>query len=59
MFDVFVLLLVAYSCVSNILFIAFSVDDSSTTIGVIYWMVEIVFYTDFILNWLSGYRDED
>lgn len=58
-FNIWVLLLVAYSCISNILFIAYEVDDTSISLVSIYWVVEIFFYLDFILNWFSGYRDED
>ena len=59
MFDIWILLLVAYSCISNILFIAYSVDDSGTTLVIIYWFVEIFFYLDFCLAWFSGFRNED
>lgn len=59
LFDVWILFLVAYSCSSNILFIAYSIDNSSLTHTIIYWFVEIFFYIDFIFTWLSGYRNED
>ena len=59
MFDIWILLLVAYSCISNILFIAYSVDDSGTTLVIIYWFVESFFYLDFCLAWFSGFRNEE
>lgn len=59
LFDVWILFLVAYSCSSNILFIAYSIDNSSLTHTIIYWFVEIFFYIDFIFTWFSGYRNED
>lgn len=59
MFDIWILLLVAYSCISNILFIAYDIDDSVKTIQILYWIVEVNFYLDFLLCWFAGYKDED
>lgn len=55
-FDVFILFLVAYSCSSNILFITFPIERS-LGFEVIYWIVEVFFYLDFLLNWFQGYED--
>lgn len=50
LFDVFILFLVAYSCSTNILFIAFPIE-MSIYFEVIFWIVEVFFYIDFLLNW--------
>jgi hypothetical protein len=57
-FDVIVLLLVGYSCVTNIYYVAFS-QPTSNLANIIYWVVEIFFYLDFILNFFQGYRNAD
>jgi hypothetical protein len=48
-FDVIVLILVGYSCVTNIYYVAFS-QPTSNLATIIYWVVEIFFYLDFVLN---------
>lgn len=58
MFDVWILLLVGYSCISNIYFTAFSVEKTTLT-AVVFWIVEVFFYFDFLFSWFQGYRDEE
>ena len=58
LFDVWILLLVGYSCISNIYFTAFSVEKTAIT-GIIFWIVEVFFYFDFIFSWFQGFRDEE
>lgn len=55
MFDVFVLLLVGYSCCWNIFYFAFPIDPAPL---LDYWnlIVEIIFILDFILNFFQGFR---
>jgi hypothetical protein len=57
-FDVWILLLVGYSCISNIYFTAFSVEKD--LIGeLIFWAIEVNFYFDFGLSWFMGFRDDE
>lgn len=55
-FDVFVLLLVAYSCIYSILNVTFPIQQSDQLL-VVYWVVETFFYMDFLLSFFQGYRD--
>ena len=55
-FDVWILMLVGYSCITNIYFTAFSVDKTLED-EIIFWIVEIFFYFDFIFSWFQGFRD--
>ena len=55
-FDVWILFLVGYSCSTNILFISFPIE-MVIAFDVIYWIVEIFFYMDFIFNWFQSYTD--
>lgn len=55
-FDVFVLLLVAYSCINSMLNVTFIIVQTRE-LYVIYWVVESFFYLDFILSFFQGYRD--
>lgn len=57
-FDVWILLLVGYSCISNIYFTAFSVEKTMSD-EIIFWTVEIFFYFDFAFSWFMGYRDTE
>ena len=59
MFDIWILLLVSYSCISNILIIAYNVDDSSMGLFILYWICEVNFYLDFMMSWFSGYKEEE
>jgi len=58
MFDVFILMLVGYSCITNLYVTAFSVDKT-TSDEVIFWIVEVFFYFDFGFTWMMGYRDPE
>lgn len=49
-FDVVILVLVAYSCITNILFITLPISRSYF-FEVIFWIVELFFYFDFVMNW--------
>ena len=55
-FDVWILFLVAYSCSTNILFISFPMEVNRA-FDVVYWIVEVFFYVDFIFNWFQSYTD--
>ena len=49
-------MLVGYSCITNIYFTAFSVEKTMVD-EIIFWIVEIFFYFDFIFSWFQGFRD--
>lgn len=55
-FDVFVLLLVAYSCITSLLNATFQIVQSDA-MNAIYWVVESFFYLDFIFSFFQGFRD--
>lgn len=55
-FDIFILVLVMYSCITTILFITFPIERS-VIFEAISVFVETFFYFDFILNWFQGYED--
>jgi hypothetical protein len=57
-FDVFILLLVAYSCITNLYVTAFSVEKTESD-EYIFWIVEVFFYFDFIFSWFMGFRDPE
>lgn len=57
-FDVWILFLVGYSCISNIYFTAFSVEKTLIT-TIVFWIVEVFFYFDFAFSWLQGFRDDE
>lgn len=61
LFDVFILFLVAYSCISNMLFVSFRDKNHVQTDSELltYWVVEYFFYLDFILNFFQGFKDPD
>lgn len=52
------LILVGYSCVTNVYYVAFSQPTSDLS-QIVYWVVECFFYLDFILNFFQGYRNPD
>lgn len=54
-FDVFILLLVGYSCVTSMLYAAFTPTDNEIQI-VFDLVVEGFFWTDLILNFLQSYK---
>ena len=56
LFDILILILVAYSCITTILFITFPIERSDI-FEIIFFFVETFFYIDFILNWFQGYED--
>lgn len=55
-FDVFILILVTYSCIYTILNNTFDFEQQYA-IWVTYWVVESFFYLDFFLSWFQGFRD--
>lgn len=55
-FDVFILVLVTYSCIYTILNNTFDIEQPYS-IFVTYWVVESFFYLDFALSWFQGFRD--
>lgn len=57
-FDVFVLFLVAYSCINSILNMTFDMVPSFEMM-VVFYVVETFFYIDFILNFFAGFKDEE
>lgn len=57
-FDVFILLLVGYSCIMSLYNSAFTASTNSL-IKIWDWVVEGFFYTDLILNFFHAYRDPD
>lgn len=57
-FDVFILLLVGYSCITNLYVTAFSVDQTESD-KYIFWVVEVFFYFDFAFSWFMGFRDAE
>ena len=56
MFDVAILLLVGYSCISSLFYVAF--EQPSNIVHVVFdWVVEVCFYTDLALNFITEYID--
>ena len=57
-FDVIILVLVGYSCFTTLYYVAFGVPTNKWHL---LWdqLVEIMFYTDFFLNFLQEYYDEE
>jgi len=55
-FDVFVLILVAYSCIQSILNMTFNIEQSDGMF-IVFYAVESCFYLDFILSFFQGYHD--
>lgn len=57
-FDVWILVLVGYSCITNIYYTAFSVEKDLSD-EIIFWGVEVFFYFDFLFSWFMGFRDPE
>lgn len=57
-FDVFILFLIAFSCINSILNVCFPIVQSPEMF-IVFWIGEILFYIDFTLSWFKGYRDEE
>ena len=55
-FDVFVLILVAYSCIQSILNMTFNIEPTDG-MTIVFYSVESCFYLDFILSFFQGYLD--
>lgn len=55
-FDVAILLLVGYSCISSLFYVAFDMPTNYVHI-VFDWIVEVCFYTDLGLNFITEYID--
>lgn len=56
MFDVVILLLVGYSCISSLYYVAFI--SPQNLIHIIFdWIVEAAFYTDLVLNFITEFID--
>lgn len=55
-FDVVILLLVGYSCISSLFYVAF--DQPSNIVHKVFdWIVEAAFYMDLFLNFITEYID--
>ena len=55
-FDVVILLLVGYSCISSLFYVAF--DQPSNVVHKVFdWIVEAAFYMDLFLNFITEYID--
>ena len=62
MFDAIVLILIAYSCIWNVLLFAFPIDESTKqykVITIINIFVEGMFWTDFFLTFVQAYKDKE
>ena len=55
-FDIWILLLVGYSCIFNILVVSFPIEESKR-LQVVNQIIEAFFYTDFTLNFFTAYKD--
>ena len=51
-------MLVGYSCITNLYITAFSVEKDSSD-EIVFWIVEVFFYFDFIFSWFMGFRDPE
>lgn len=60
-FDIFVLLLVFYSCIINVILVAYIEDlpETSALYIVNNYVLENFFYLDFFLSFISGYRESE
>ena len=54
-FDVVILILVGYSCVTSMLYVAFD-NPKDKTLEVIDFVVEVMFWLDLILNFIQSYK---
>lgn len=54
-FDVFILILVMYSCITNMLFVTFPIKNEIFQ-TYLFWGVETFFYLDFIFCWFQGFK---
>ncbi len=57
-FDIFINLLVAYSCFTTIYFVCFT-SYSTIEVDVINIIVEISFFFDIVINFLTEYKDPE
>ena len=55
-FDVVILLLVGYSCITSLYYVAF-ISPVNLMHIVFDWVVEAAFYTDLFLNFITEYVD--
>ena len=61
-FDLWVLLFVGYSCIWNVLYFAFPMDETTPSFRAIKLFNQIsegVFYVDFILSFFQAYRHKE
>lgn len=54
-FDVFILVLVLISCITNMLFVTFPIKNEIFQ-TYLFWIAECFFYLDFIFCWFQGYK---
>ena len=47
-----------YSCITNLYITAFSAELTAAD-AIIFWIVEVFFYFDFIFSWFMGFRDPE
>ena len=51
-----ILLLVGYSCISSLFYVAFDMPTNPVHVA-FDWIVELCFYTDLLLNFITEYID--
>ena len=57
-FDILMLILVGYSCITSIFYVAFSAPTN--IIHIIFdWWVEVCFFSDLIFNFFQEYKDPE
>ena len=56
-FDIFVLLLVGYSCVMTMYIVSFSPKQENDVLNIIEKVVEQIFVLDLLLNFITSYKD--
>lgn len=57
-FDIYINLLVAYSCFTTIYFVSFD-DQPSNGLDILNYLVEVSFLSDFLMNFLTEFIDPD
>lgn len=58
MFDIFIIILVGYSCATNMYYVSFGNPTSTVTITLDF-IFEVFFWIDFFLNFFQGFKHED
>lgn len=57
-FDIFIIILVGYSCATNMYYVSFGNPTSQVTITLDF-IFEVFFWVDFFLNFFQGFKHED